>query len=350
MANCDQQVLNPVLYDALITRFGEVTISSAGIRAHVSYYRRGGKLRVQVTNGEYYKVNCPLCKDTRQRLWISHMFGVRDKRTKQRVWNCAICYNERCDLTKLDLPDLLRPNFSKIDKIDLNSPESQVQTAIPSLKPIELPDADYIRLPDLPENHPARVYLEGRGFDVVQLDQYYLWKYCHTSRERFAERRIMLPVIAEIDSKAELVGFQTRAIPGWSTYEQPKYWTMPGFSKSSVLYNLPLASRHTVVVVTEGLMDVAKVGLNAVAMFGKSMSVRQRSLLVSTCSHAKIVILLDSDANNVAKNLRASLTVSSSSAGSHTLSNGVYCVQLPDGDPGDYSHTELSRMINAAIE
>ena len=51
-------------------------------------------------SGEYYRVNCDKCGDTRQRLWINHMWGVRDVETGDDHLYLIICFNEGCINTR----------------------------------------------------------------------------------------------------------------------------------------------------------------------------------------------------------------------------------------------------------
>ncbi len=71
--------LNPDLFEALAASFGTVLIANEGERARVDYRPSWGSPKGQVrlkavrtVSGEYYRVDCPFCTDTRKRLWINH--------------------------------------------------------------------------------------------------------------------------------------------------------------------------------------------------------------------------------------------------------------------------------------
>src|SRR3954467_12360719 len=91
--------LNPALYTRLQEEFGYVATAHAGVAANVRYGPDAfsDKIKLQLTSsGEYYRVNCPYCNDSRARLWINHIWGVRDEITGTANLWAAICYNENC--------------------------------------------------------------------------------------------------------------------------------------------------------------------------------------------------------------------------------------------------------------
>ena len=94
------QPLNKGLYSALVSQFRHVEIGNRGETAHVSYSPiwepRKVRLRAEVFGGEYYRINCPYCSDTRQRLWISYRWAEVDPRTRSELLHLAICFNEDC--------------------------------------------------------------------------------------------------------------------------------------------------------------------------------------------------------------------------------------------------------------
>jgi hypothetical protein len=332
-------VLNPVLYRTLKARFTQVVISSPGARGEITYYRSKGHTRMRIHHCEYYCVCCPLCKDHRPRLWISYMFGTFDARTRTRILHPAVCYHCNANAGDLYLADMIRPHFGQIRA--LAAP--QVLDKPPELKPRELPEGQYCLLADLPATHPARAYLERRGYDCVELSERYYWMYYHDSPERFLARRIFIPILQVKHDERILVGYQSRAVPGLSVCEEPKYWTLPGFAKSQVLYNLDRAKCHDIVVLTEGVTDVARVGDAATAMLGKSLSMHQMGLLFRECKHARVAVMVDADAKAVGWLVTQQLN--SGALGSLRLDRGAFYVPLPDGDPGSHTRAWLWDFI-----
>src|SRR5262249_13134083 len=80
--------LHPDLYRRLEQRFGKVIIVNEGEEMDSTVYtdpsvldRRGRPVRrLDVEHrGETYRISCPMCSDTRQRLYINYMFGYRDE-------------------------------------------------------------------------------------------------------------------------------------------------------------------------------------------------------------------------------------------------------------------------------
>src|SRR5687767_12890973 len=90
-------VLNAFLFGALQACFGKVLVANEGEHSHVYYcpdWTRGGKPRAETAHsGEYYRVNCPFCTDSRFRLWINHRWGVYDQVTGNYNLHLAHCYN-----------------------------------------------------------------------------------------------------------------------------------------------------------------------------------------------------------------------------------------------------------------
>jgi DNA primase len=115
----------------------------------------------------------------------------------------------------------------------------------------------------------------------------------------------------------------------------PKYKFPSGFTAASFLYNYDRASRFKKVVVMEGVFDVFRFPQNAVALFGKAMSAKQKLALVSTWK--EIIIMLDSDAGEDAYNIQKQ------------LSPFISCTvaSLKTGDPADTSKRDL---VNALEE
>jgi len=350
-------VLNATLYNALKRRFGDVLVSNAGTTASVSYSRRGDRDCVNVKGGEYYRVDCPNCGDTSKHLWVSYLFGTYDSRSNSRLYHVATCYkcpkrqrhrrNDRDGFGikhawDADWIEDFKETFSKARHV---APRVIVTNDTP-LTSVNLPRGAYSTLDQLPCTHPAVAYLASRGYDHKELSNSG-WMYCATSKEVFASKRIIIPILHYIDDCLSLVGFQTRAIPGFSTYETPKYWTMAGFQRSRTLYNFHIAKDYPLIVVVEGVTDAARVGPNAVALLGKSLSVQQLKLLVQNSKTTRVAVLLDNDAYASACAM-ADMLRTGSVGGSH-LADGAFIVSLPrGGDPGDYTREELTRFIGQA--
>ena len=91
-------VLNPALFTALEAVLGPVRVANEGMSMTGTYLPGvGGKRRFHPSeSGEYYRVSCPFCSDTRQRLYVNHRWGTRDEKTGGRFRWAARCFNEHC--------------------------------------------------------------------------------------------------------------------------------------------------------------------------------------------------------------------------------------------------------------
>lgn len=334
--------LNESLYALLRANFGEVRIANPGAQAHVTY--SNGKL-ARVTDGEYYRVCCPDCDDRDFKLWISYTFGSRDTVTGTEFSHTAICY--RCGAADLaDLHERLFPVFGRraAVAVPVAIGAASQDTLPPRLSP---PAGTYMRLGDLTARHPARAYMEARGFDVVHLDTLG-WQYCSDSAEKMVARRIVIPLLYEYADGIHAAGCQSRAIPDLSVAPSPKYWTMTGTKKSRIVYNLAVARHAPALVVTEGVMDAARVGACGVSLFGKTASSTQIGLLRRYCAGKDVVVMLDNDAQKDADQLVADLRVSSVFA--NNAFKRVVNVVLPTGDPATYTREALHARIVQALE
>ena len=106
-------LMNKRLHCALVDRFGDVGVQNRGYEGRYScpptknnYLKKIRKETkfAQVNEwGETCSVNCPLCGDSRKRLYISHFTGrdVKVSNSKYQFGKVAVCHNEKCDLREL---------------------------------------------------------------------------------------------------------------------------------------------------------------------------------------------------------------------------------------------------------
>jgi len=217
--------LNPKLFNALERTFGHVTIANQGLQSAVRHspnWLRGGKLRADVTSGgEYYRVNCPFCGDTRKRLWFHHMWGTKDEKTNQEFVHLVNCYNEECIDCRdrqIQLSEMVFA-YGREAATPLKNTASPVTTSQANQSPIRLPTGRVpINDPRCPAH--AKAYLEERGFDVDELWE--RWKVSYSSMSSDCspriKDRIVIPVyhpkrrlLAE-KNKVVLVGWQARSL------------------------------------------------------------------------------------------------------------------------------------------
>jgi DNA polymerase I-like protein with 3'-5' exonuclease and polymerase domains len=356
--------LNPSLYNALVRRFGHVVITNSGEPARVSYApdwsRKPPRLSAKIDGGEHYYVNCPFCHDIRRRLSFSHLWGTIDERTGQMLSHLVCCFNENCIADRLRqkrLYSMLFPLGRRLQRLATNGaqPSPANNTPVPTAT-ITLP-ANCTPLRDLPAGHPARVYLEQRGFDIDELST--CWHVCYCEGDESAKpkfwKRIIIPLY---DSNAtgsakgacppdgRLMGWQARAIRPVTT---TKYLTSAGTRKSCLLYGLTKVTDGTgPIVLAEGPTDVWRLGHDAVAILGKKPSPQQRQLLLEIAEGRPIVIALDSDAATEARRVREQLSSDRQQIGD---SAPVVLLMLPDGceDVGDCSRDEAWSTVARAV-
>jgi hypothetical protein len=311
---------NPKLYAALERRFGKVIIANED--EPMSYTvitdpSDPAKKRVRViSGGEYYRVDCPYCNDTRARLWINYRWNTSEYSTDhgQTLFfgrYLAICYNEHCDLERLE--DELKQYITRNQQLSrrVASSEALLGSAVRSFHPVELP-GDCYPITLLSPEHPAVAYLSSRDFNIKFLFNMYGVYYCASSYPEYFQAnpyKVTVPnelarqhafaverrIVFEIYKGGSRVGWQARYIGYPPRKSIPKYLTMPGFPRSQWLFGYDAAVAYPYVVVVEGVLDAIRVGPPAVALLGSSISVAQKRLLHSVWRSENIIIALDPD-------------------------------------------------------
>lgn len=352
--------LNPTLYQLLRARFGRVDFANEGIAmcgtprmesATALFGGAGGYQPSLLGNpfqtpqrrrhspvqtwGEYYRVNCPFCRESQRRLWINHLYGTRDEHGIPQQW-LAHCYNEKCttDPTVRSLLDqmIFGIGWRPVPQI------MQGEHISAELQAVQ-PPGQVVPLHELKADHPARTYLLGRRFDPDYLSRTYGVGFVAQADPRFIgmQGRIYIPIWMN----GQLVSWQGRWPDDldWKNVSIPKYYNRPG-PKGRMLYNHDTASHWPFVVVVEGIPSVWRIGGPATSMLGKSMTGPQR-LLLQHWSGKPIFIMLDPDAFLESEGLIRELR--------QMVNSPVIEVRLPAKyDPGDYDHEVDVAMIRNA--
>jgi hypothetical protein len=345
-------VLNNPLYDALRKLYGKVQVACEGEQGVITETTRGDGclIATRASGGEQYKLNCPVCGDTRGRLYISHWaYRVMTKSEKRLCTNgLMLCHNEKCDLQ-----DVRSAIGRAIGQMEAGTIRQCDIAAAKKTKIMELPDnAVPINSMDAPA--ACKEYLEDRGFALESL--YRDFKVHAVERlKEYPEHgpKIIYPVYWN----GECVFWQAR-LTYTPTKEQAraghhKYYITPGAKKSDYLYNRdgalkslaearPGATRF--VVLTEGVTDVQRVGTCAMAFFGKAPSTTQRQIIRWTPLHrATGILLLDPDAADDADEFMAE------NGGTNLFAGGLYRVDLQDKDPAEHTTGEIWNKIIKAV-
>ena len=70
------RVRNPTRYQLLCARFGKVMIANAGeatVFGTPRFNMKSGQIESTTTlSGEFYRIACPFCADTRHRLYVNY--------------------------------------------------------------------------------------------------------------------------------------------------------------------------------------------------------------------------------------------------------------------------------------
>lgn len=109
-------------------------------------------------------------------------------------------------------------------------------------------------------------------------------------------------------------------------------------NKSDVIFNLNNAKKTGVAVITEGVFDATTIGESGVALFGKTMSVRQMIQIIKADLEA-VYIMLDPDA------LREALKIADM-LNKHM--SDVYLCILKEGDPNSIGRKGCLELIKNA--
>lgn len=339
--------LNPLLFCRLEEEFGHVTVTNEGLGMVTRYGQdvMTGRTRLSViSSGEYYRVNCGFCNDTRGRLWINHRWGVEDVVTGSRNLWLAICYNEDCLGEwgrSQELYDRIYTKFKNANvraaPIILNA--GAIETA--RLEQVDLP-GQVVPLRELPIHTRVAQYLLTRGYSLTELADKYQLGLCVDADQKYgmANGRIVIPIIME----GMTVGWQCR-YPGdldWKRAGFPKYYSRPSMPKRLMLYNYDNAVKSTYVVICEGPSDVWSVGDAGVAIMGKTISDDQCMRIHANWSGGAVLVMLDGDAFEEMQTIMTRL---------NNFDGLVGCIPLPvDKDPGDFSPEWLQNHIRSCAD
>lgn len=277
------QPLNPLLYQRLVQRFGRVTVSHPGEAAQVFPEPTVWGTRFKFKGGEYYQICCPYCNDTRFRLYVSYLWGHYDPEYKTQHKDLVMCFNEECLRHSGNSDRLYHEVYGVMDEQLVR--HAPVRQGVSVAGRVIGAPGRVISLADLPVSHSANQYLLSRSYDPVALARQYGLGYCEEAAPEYPVmwNRIVIPIY----HNGQYVGFQGRALSD----VKPKYYNPPGASKTEWLYNHDNAQHYSVLVITEGVTKVWRVGPFSVAIFGKTISPQQALMIAAMATKADFVIL-----------------------------------------------------------
>jgi len=334
-----ENILNIPLFNALYEIFdGDVRITNEGQEGYIETIKSGNDLLATKSREcEQYMVNCPTCGDRRHRLYISHWALKPVMKGKHKVCTDPLfyCQNEPRLCNHRELRKQIRAILKQDDSSPIALPANYKKKKGATL---ELPKGC------IPVNDPeapivVKDYLEGRGFDLDIL--YNGWSvFACENLEDYPQHgpKIIYPVM----NNGNLAFWQARL--AWDpTKEQQrqgarKYYFPQGSNKGDVLYNKDCAKECNIVVISEGITDVHRIGQAGLGIFGKLPTARQTQLFQNVLEHSIGVMLLDSDAYEDAKAYVEKYK-------DNIFPRGLYLVKLDQGDPASYAREELWNMI-----
>jgi hypothetical protein len=294
--------------------------------------------------GEYYRINCPFCSDTRKRLYISYRFGTADN--VQRKMNfMAVCYNETACMSDYEnrtaLVQALEGKIrGRLEQAELKPGKKSRRFTTPIVPGTVFP------LNTLTPSHFARSYIESRGFDTDRLTNFYDYGFCSQSFEPLAVKRIYIP----FNFQGKFMGWQCRLPEDLPKHVKfpPKYFTMPGMAKQYMLVNFDNATQWNTGVMVEGALDVAGWGPQSLGVLGNRISDFQMRLVIQAFRGKKFLMLMDP------KEMRSPHILERVGELRRALGKrNVAAVELPaDTDPGsldrsfmrDYCHREARKQ------
>jgi hypothetical protein len=343
--------------------------------------------------GEEYVVCCPFCRDTRYRLTLNHRWNVYDPVTDSRNLHLAQCYNEHCEVNYPGFHSELVKRLNPFFRQGLpDAPTGPV--TVPVDKPTTLP-GNLVPLHELSPLHPANVFFRERRHDPAKLSRNFGFAFCEHHRNPNIKGRIIMPIYQD----GKLVSWQARYVdptgngsvtdtwrcddcgnifrqhvpsqapapgkmlisvvplkkprparcPGCGSSGNIdrviKYYTAGGTRKSETMINIDHARRWPFGVITEGWMDVLRVGSPdaedepgpSVALMGHKISDTQIKLAREAWGGKPLIFLLDPDAMAEQEETVSML---------RGLFNPVVSVGLPDDrDPDETAHPLIWSLI-----
>jgi hypothetical protein len=339
---------NKLLYSKLQTLMGSVLISNEG------------------GEDEDYRVCCPYCGDTRHRLYISYRWGVYDPITASNNDHLIFCFNENCvqpdpgdpgtyDERRERRKDFLLRVYRGLNGIAAITPA--VPPAAFTGEPLAWPgkvirlDKLFVKLPE----HPAIVYMQGRGFDPVQLGREYGFVFCDKVTDmKYTQAfgRILMPVYRH-EALYSWIGRLPFDPPSDSKIKVKKYYNCPGRPLQAVGYNLDLVSQYRTVVIVEGILDAVKTGPFATCLFSKTLSQALKKKIVRILqrygSEATAVVMLDPKQNEKERlrNVKHPIEAVADALAEY-IPNVLRVYLPPEHDPGSMTSEKIMQSIQQA--
>jgi hypothetical protein len=218
----------------------------------------------------------------------------------------------------------------------------QMLSEIGVVRFVEAEDTDTVKRLVLPSNVGElllahREYLVGRGLDPDELEAVYgVGGIGIDPVNSYLQWRIFIPIH---DARGQVVSWTTRAIGS----NKPAYFSADKSSEleslKMLLYGEHLVTHFDTVFIVEGVFDAWRLGRNALATFGKTLTVSQKNKI---SKYAKRIICFDNepDTQNQAKHLCNELRLFPGK----TIN---VCLDAPD--PAEASDIEIRRLYSLFV-
>lgn len=247
------------------------------------------------TSQNWFAFKCPMCNEleTRKKIAVNYHYAM------VKCWICG--YKE----TAIDF-------VADYEGIDYKQARDLLNNYTASLVELDLEDNSTLEFSaiDLPEGYRsilegssamakrARKYLEGRGFDLLELDRMGLG-YVDTDNPFLKEDENYFGyIIVLFKKRGKLVYYIGRDFIGqFLRYKNPSKETF-GIGKADLIFNEDAFSIYDTVFMFEGWSDAVTIGKDATATQGWSLSTTQKSIILrSQVSH--IVMAPDKGVDNM---------------------------------------------------
>lgn len=309
-------MLNRRLFNSLKAMYGDVQAVDVGDRGDyerkVKTVTKDGKTRTYVnyvclpggSYGERYRLNCIWCGDTKHRLYISYLFGLRDQQTRRINYGNVHCFNDTsCHEDYLAKRNLLEDiELFRLSRGMGGEAEYVRQTFAGGAEQREMLEIGYpgklLKLSEIDQAspyYPAVDYVRvERGYDLQKLEDYYGCRYLSSSYSYgFYSGRLWTPFFRN----QLLVAWTARAIPALCDSDITHCHSPGGLG--GLLYGLGGAVKRKVLCVVEGVSDRWAVGSSSVAILSKTISGGRLDRLVKAINTSTdvglVVVLLDPD-------------------------------------------------------
>lgn len=355
-------MLNPVLYARLQKVFKNVEVESEGVLPRLKVDSSGHwefDRSQKACYGETFKVDCPICGDTKGHCRISAIslseldIGGFKIDKAPLIIHCfrRNCFKGNPDNRKkvLELLDLGTP--IEVDTVGEDScfgSSADLNTDLHRFSEENLlkwqPDYHPVT-----EDAPAEVldYIAERGIRECDIQEMHIgWGKCwNYKKSSFIGNNnwLLFPII----DQAGLRGFQSRQI---FSNGQMKYFFDTRTPKRMCLYNRERASRFHIVAIAEGIIDALHIGRCGMAFFGSEPSKAQIKLLQQ--DGAKMVLYIPDQKKHYNKDGLCDLDPPAISRKYVTQWNkdnlfewGAYSINLPAEDAGSCSMVDIWTSI-----